>query len=109
LNKLEVLSANWEADAFIMGHTTKLSVAPISRIYPEFKSGVGTLRHKHIYLVNAGGWAKGYGAGSQREGRPGGDYVEQGLMAPAALGGSLLKITAHWKGRTWAPEMRVEI
>ncbi len=109
LNKLEVLSANWEADAFIMGHTTKLSTAPISRIYPEFRAGVGRLRHKRIYLVNAGGWAKGYGAGSQREGRAGGDYVEVGMLAPAALGGSLLKITAHWSGRTWKPELKVEI
>ncbi len=109
LNKLEVLSANWEADAFIMGHTTKLATAPISRIYPEFKSGVGKLRHKNIYLVNAGGWSKAYSAGSTREGRASGDYAEVAMMAPAALGGSLLKITAHWSGRTWKPQLRVEI
>ncbi len=109
LNKLEFLSANWEADSFVMGHTTKLSTAPIPRIYPEFKSGVGKLRHKHIYLVNAGGWAKGYSEGSRREGRAQGDYVEQGMMAPAALGGSLLKITASWRGRRWNPSLKVEV
>lgn len=109
LNKLEVLSANWEADAFVMGHTTKLSTAPISRIYPSFCKGVGYLHHKRIYLVNAGGWSKGYSAGSKRDGRAGGDYVEAAMMSPAALGGSLLKVTAHWSGRAWKPELKVEV
>jgi hypothetical protein len=109
LNKLEVLATNWEADVFLMGHTTKLSTAPISRIYPRFKDGVGKLRDKKIYLVNSGGWSKAYAAGSKREGRPAGDYAEQNLYSPAALGGSLLKITAHWSGRRWRPELKVEV
>jgi hypothetical protein len=109
LNKLEVLSANWESDAFIVGHSTKLSTAPISRIYPVFKSGVGQLHHKKIYLVNSGGWSKAYSAGSTRDGRAGGDYAEANMYAPAALGGSLLRITAHWSGRTWKPELKVEV
>ncbi len=109
LNKLENLAANWEADVFVMGHTTKLSAAPISRIYPDFSGKTGRLHHKKIYLVNAGGWSKAYAAHSQRDGRPAGDYAEAGMMAPAALGGSLLKVTARWSGRTWKPEIRVEV
>lgn len=109
LNKLEKLSANWEADAFIIGHTTKLATAPISRIYPVFKDGQGKLKHKSIYLVNSGGWSRAYSAGSRRDGRPAGDYAEAAMMAPAALGGSLLKITANWEGRKWRPEIKVEV
>jgi hypothetical protein len=110
LNKLEVLATNWEADVFVMGHTTKLSTAPINRIYPDFQSGSGPrLRHKKVYLINSGGWAKGYAAGSRREGRPAGDYVEEKMLAPAALGGSLLKVVAHWSGRGWRPELKVEV
>ncbi len=98
-----------DADAYFMGHTTKQSAAPIVRVYPFVQDGVMELRDKRMYLVNAGGWSKAYSLGSKRDGHPAGDYAEAGLMNPAALGGSILKIVPQWDARRWEPILRVEV
>ena len=110
LNKMEKFLASFPGvDAFFMGHTTKVAAAPIVGVDWSHCGTKARMSHRPRYLINTGGWSKAYVAGSRRDGRPAGDYAEAAMMAPAALGGALLKITAHWSGRRWAPQLKVEV
>ena len=110
LNKMEKFIAAFPGvDVFFMGHTTKLAVAPLVGVDWNHCRGEAQMTHRTRYLVNAGGWSKAYVSGSRREGRPAGDYAEAAMMAPAALGGSLLKIIPRWFHRKWCPQLKVEV
>ena len=92
ITKLENLTPYWEADVFLIGHMTKQAAAPINRIYPTYSKLGGTLVHRKIYLVGTGGFSRGYTAGRKDGQIPRGNYVEQGMMNPTALGCPLLKV-----------------
>lgn len=92
LNKLEELSSGFAADIYFMAHQSKQPVAPLDYLYIGCERVV-RLRHKTKYLVATGGFYKGYLEGSQRQGRPGGSYVEKGLMKPVALGAPAVWLT----------------
>lgn len=121
LNKIEKAAAGFAgADIYLMGHTTKSPATPIERIFPRWHGrGAPDLTHKRVYLVNSGGFSRGYTKGSTQGRVPMGSYVEQGLMVPASLGAPLIRITPRMdcsgrtkptkKGNTWSPEITVEI
>lgn len=120
LGKIEDMAASFAgADIYIMGHTTKSPVAPYERIMPRWHGhGSPDLIHKRVYLVNSGGFARGYAHKSKQGNVPMGGYVEQGMMKPAALGAPIIRITpAHtWAGRpkgngsgVWSPTVSVEV
>lgn len=122
LGKIEDMAASFPgADIYIMGHTTKSPVAPVERIYPRWHgNNAPDLVHKRIYLINSGGFARGYGYGSKQGSVPMGGYVEQGMMKPASLGAPIIRITPerswkvndHGNGRgmgVWVPSVTVEV
>lgn len=92
LNRLENLAPYWHADLFLMGHMTKMPAGPINRIWPDFRTKPPSLEHRKILLVGTGGFAKGYVEGSLQGRVPRGNYVEQRLLSPAALGAPLVRI-----------------
>jgi hypothetical protein len=109
--KLESVCNYFDADVFLMGHTTKKAYAPISRIYPIFSGTTEpTLRHKAIHLVGTGGWQKGY---RDRDNK--GTYVERKLLSPVALGAPVIHIRPRVGHRGvrdagwWDPGVSVEL
>jgi len=121
LGKIEDMAASFpSADIYLMGHTTKSSVAPIERVIVRWKGRGGpALVHKRVHLVNTGGFSRGWMHKSKQGNVPMGGYVEQGMMRPATLGAPLVYITPrldcsrHGHGRpdgaTWAPEIEVTV
>lgn len=113
VTKLEAVSNYWDADIFLMGHASKMALAPLNRVSPRF-DGVGApdLVHKKIYLVGTGGFSKAY-----VEGKTIGGYVEQAMLTPAALGAPIIKVTQWTRNSThngkrvasWSPEISVEM
>ncbi len=113
LNKLEGLSTYWGgADIFLMGHTTKESVAPINRVHPRW-TGTPNLEHRKIYIINTGGFSKGYVVGARQGQVPHGGYVEEKMLNPAMLGAPFIKIVPRVVmdagQQQWAPDINVEI
>ena len=94
INKLEKLANAWDdIDVFLMGHHHKKGAAKIQKIRPRFSGaphGRHKLEHRNVILAGTGSYLKGYLVGSQRDGRAGGTYVEQGMMTPVALGGVVI-------------------
>ena len=120
LNKLQHAALGFDADIYIMGHTTKSPAAPLERIRPRWHGkGSPDLIHKKVLLVNAGGFAKSYVKGSKQGRVPMGGYAEQGMMNPAALGAPIIRIQPYMldrgdhatnnRERTWEPRITVEI
>ncbi len=120
LNKLEDMALGFDADIYIMGHTTKSPAVPISRVKPRWHGkGAPDLIHKRVLLVNSGGFSKGYVPRSKQGQVPMGGYVEQGMMKPASLGAPVIRIEAYVKDtgdhaqnnreRVWDPRISVEI
>lgn len=114
LNKMEQLVVGFEADIYIMGHTSKKGGAPLDRVEPYYgSSGVPRLIHRTKLLANTGAFLKGYVAGSMQGLVPRGGYVERGMMTPLSLGGVLIKIKPRWKhidgGKVWLPDIGVEL
>lgn len=109
LNKLERWSLGFGGvDLIVMGHTTKMSTAPISRIYPVWSAN-GSLDHRAVRLVNAGGFSRSY-VPHQKMGRtPRGLYPEVGMMAPAMLGAPIIRIYPRHEGGKWTREITVEV
>lgn len=97
--KLENLAPYWEADIFLIGHMTKMAVAPIPRVEPSFGPQVSKLRHRHIYLVGTGGWLKGYAEESKVGQIPRGPYVEQRMLNPVVLGAPTIVCQPRWSPR----------
>ena len=114
--KLEGIAAYWEADIFIMGHTTKLAVVPINRVYPVWQ-GVPHLAHRKKLLIGAGGFSKGYIESLKQGHVPMGTYVEKGMMNPSSLGCPLITIVPHFRDETirgtrqrvWEPLITAEV
>ena len=79
LGKIEDAAASFpSADVYIMGHTTKSPVAPYERVIARWHGhGAPDLIHKRVYLVNSGGFARGYAKGATQGKVPMGGYVER--------------------------------
>jgi hypothetical protein len=100
----------WDADIFLMGHMTKMSLAPVNRISPRWAGRQGPeLIHRKIVLVGTGGFAKGYVPGARQGQVARGGYVEQWLLSPAALGSPVIKAVWQHQDRTYAPTITVEV
>jgi hypothetical protein len=92
LNKLYHTAAGLHgADVYLIGHSTKLSAARLSRPEPTWKKRPG-LTHRDVMLVNTGGFSRSNVPGSRRGGVPRGDYAEQAMMTPSPLSAPLIKI-----------------
>ena len=89
LNKLERIVTAFDADVYLIGHYSRKSTAPMSRLYMTDK---GTLKHKKLILAATGGFVKAYEQGSKLQGRARGGYAERGMMTPVALGAPVLYI-----------------
>ena len=122
LNKIENLLPYWDADVFLLGHSTKQAAAPVNRIMPRWHGfGARDLVHRKIYMVGCGGFSKSYVEGAKQGQIPMGNYVEQRLLSPASLGAPLIKIVPIVKYRrygprkegrgssTWEPDVTVEL
>ena len=123
LLKLENLLPYWDADIFLLGHMTKMAVAPINRITPRWVGPQAPdLIHRKIHIVGCGGFAKGYDLGAMQGNVPMGGYVEQKMLNPTMLGAPIIhivpRIRSHelegMNGRrrkhvTWAPDVTVEV
>lgn len=97
LNKLYHTSHGWAgADAYLMGHTTKMSAVRISRPTPDWNER--DLTHGDILLVNTGGFSKssivGHAHGRIRRG----DYAEQKMLTPSPLAAPFIYIDGTAKG-----------
>lgn len=98
LLKLERMANYWDADVFLIGHQSKLVSAPIERIYPVWDGhGLPRLQHRKILLACTGSFSRGYIPHQHQGGVPQGDYVEQKMLTPVALGG--IKVTFSWQVR----------
>lgn len=115
LNKLERLTAKWHADIYLMGHVPSKANAPVDYIVPVFppRGGKPMLIHRTLVLAGTGGFMRSYVEGARAGDIPRGNYAEQGMMPPAALGGVLVKVRPRWKdiegvGEIWMPDLSVE-
>lgn len=116
LNKLAPVMRGFEADIYIIGHFTSKDGKPIDRVEPVFrkKGNPPILVHRTKLLVASGGFMKGYVPGARQGSVPRGNYVERGMMLPAALGGPLIRIKPRWKRvagaeEIWLPDLSVEV
>lgn len=114
LNKLKAMASGFEGDIFLMGHLPRKVNEPMDRLEPIYPA-VGRepfLVHRTKVLAGTGGFMKGWVAGSRQGIVPRGGYPEQGMMAPAALGGILVRIRPRWKVESghdvWLPDISVE-
>ena len=115
LLKLDQLPLHWDADIYLMGHQTKKVAVPVDYITSVFGQGRSTphLVHKTKLLACTGGFLKGYQVGRKDGIVPRGNYVEQKMLNPVALGGVLIKIRPRWakqgnNSTIWLPDMSVE-
>ena len=108
LNALYRVLTHFEADIYLIGHMTRKAAVTTPRLY--FTNG--RIIDKKKILAGTGGFSKGYMLNSTSiGGRPEGNYVEQGMMAPASLGSILLKIRPVFGGRNTLDriDMNVEV
>lgn len=101
VRKLETrVQPYFEADLYLMGHTTGRGAIPIHRVYPCFHGDSFKLKHKERWMVNTGGFAESYPVGNKREGVAQGCYAEKGMMAPAVMGAPLIHVRLEDEGLT---------
>jgi len=82
LNKLEMASRSFEANALIRAHDCKLVAAKFDRLGPkELHGGDPLLLSKTVTLLNVGSATRGYNMTLNNP-----DYVEQAMMRPTTLG-----------------------
>lgn len=91
------------ADVYLIGHTTKMSVARLSRPRPDWSAR--DLTHSDIFLVNCGGFSKSSIVGHSIGGIPRGDYAEKAMMTPSPLAAPLI----HIDGTSKLNRVRVEV
>lgn len=113
LNRLDQLLVSWDADIYLIGHQSKKVAAPLDRIEPVWSGRGGPhLIHRTKILACTGSFSRAYVAGSKQGPTPRGDYVEQKMLSPAALGGVLVRITPRWDQsgpkESWLPDLSVE-
>lgn len=87
-----------QVDVFLQGHNTALGSRRLDNIWFYGSPGNLHMRSKDQLLVLTGGFMRGYQQGSRVAGRPGGSYVEKGMMRPSAIGGPLITITPRRQG-----------
>jgi hypothetical protein len=123
LNQLDQLPAHFAGDIFLIGHHTKKVAAPIDWCEPVYlPGGPPSLRHRTKILACTGGFLKGYRPGAMTGQVPRGNYVEQKMLSPVALGGVLIRIRPRWSNMTkiengkrverrqvWLPDLSVEL
>lgn len=115
LNKLENLLPYFGAtDIMLMGHTTKMPVAPINRIEPRWHgTNAPDLVHRKVLLVNTGGYSKAYIERAMEGQVPRDGYAGKAMYPPSIVGSPLIRIKPardHRDGADlWAPEISVEI
>lgn len=96
LNKLYHVSHGFAgADIYLIGHTTKLSVARLSRPRPAWEKN--DLTHSDIFLVNCGGFSKSNIVGHRHGDIPRGDYAEQAMLTPSPLAAPLIFVDGQSK------------
>jgi hypothetical protein len=71
---------------------TKKVAAPMSRLELRWTKTGGQLVEKQKIIACTGGFMRGYIPGSRDGGTPRGNYVEQKMLNPTALGTILIKI-----------------
>lgn len=116
LNKLDQIPRSFEADIYLMGHHHKKANAPIDFIVPVWSgNGKPRLMYRTKILAGTGSFLKGYIAGNRAGKIPRGNYVEQKMLNPVALGGVAIRIRPRWDGHkghgvngVWRPDMSVE-
>lgn len=117
LNKLEKAALGFDADVYVMGHTTKSPATPLDRIVPRWHgNSAPDLVHKKVLLVNSGGFAKSYVEGSKQGQVPMDGYAGQGMMNPAHVGAPIIRIEPRItavgrrdRKRVWSPKITVEV
>ena len=114
LNRLDQLLVNWDADIYLIGHQSKKVSAPIDRVEPMWGSRGPRLIHRTKIIACTGSFSRAYMVGGKQGNVPRGDYVEQKMLNPTALGGVLIRIRPRWVGtegsrsNTWLPDLSVE-
>lgn len=119
LNTLDQLPIYWDADIYLMGHQSKKVVAPLQRVLPVWRGNCEPhLQHRTIFIAGTGSFSRAYIPGNRHGRVPRGDYVEQKMLNPAALGGIKIKIIPQWiredgihgkdGARHWQPEISIE-
>ncbi len=92
LNKLERMMSRFPTvDIFLIGHYSRKAGYPVDALVPVFGKRPRLIAKRRILAVT-GGFSKGYEAGSRRNGRAGGSYVEAAMMPPTNLGGVVLYV-----------------
>lgn len=115
INKLAPMIQGFNADIYIMGHFTSKDGKPIDYVQPIYPKNGGKpqLVYRTKILACTGGFMKSYRAGSRYGNNPRGNYAEQGMMRPAALGGVLIKIRPRWTVQNgveiWRPDLGIEL
>jgi hypothetical protein len=94
LNKLIPYAYSFPTiDIFLIGHYHKKIAYPIPAQKPFFSpDGRGGLKESERWLACTGGYLKGYEVGAKKDGRSHGNYVEQKMLTPNALGGIIIRI-----------------
>lgn len=93
LNKLYHQSAGMHgADVYMIGHTTKLSAARLSRPRPNWEQATPDLTHSDIFLVNTGGFSKSNIVGHKYGRIVRGEYAEQRMLTPSPLAAPFIHI-----------------
>lgn len=95
LNRLYHVAAGLQgADIYIMGHSTKLATARLSRPFPIWgkKNKDHKLKHRDIWIVNSGSFSRSSSVGHRVGAIIRGDYAEQGLMTPSPLSAPIITV-----------------
>ena len=123
VQKLEKLPATWEGDIFLMGHQSKIAVAPVDRCFPVWPRTDGMqepkLYYRTVVLCGTGSFMKGYVEGRREGQTPRGTYIEKRMLRPVSLGAPVITVTPREKdtprnGRgahtsVWLPDIRVSV
>src|SRR5579885_3499035 len=106
LNKLYHTAQGWAGvDAYLMGHTTRLSAVRLSRPFPS--ADHKDLEHRDVLLVNTGGFCKSSIVGHRQGAIVRGDYAEQKMLTPSPLAAPILVIDGAAKDPAY--RIRVEL
>jgi hypothetical protein len=115
LNKLDTMAAYFDADIILMGHVTKKVGAPLDRISCVWAKNGPRLIHKTVLIAATGGFSRSYQLNRLDGSVPRGNYVEQKMMVPAALGGIVVRVTPEWRqfvgdaDLLWHPDIKIEL
>ena len=110
LNKLELTSRGFEADALIRAHDCKLVSAKFDRLYPKDTECDPVILHKTVAMLNIGSATRGYVLG---RGDP--DYVESAMMRPTSMGNGKLHFDVRGSSlredpsANWRADIKIEI